>query len=315
MLLSVRRRWWPWLILSVPVSLVAAGSVGVAMTLLSTQSSPERRSSLQRRVARAAGGRDTGNTPREFALPPTEGVNDSPGVRLAFRLPMDGAEGWRVLGMAIACALWNALAAVFVFQLTGGVLSVGGRIGISALAIAPLAATGAWLTYSLLRDARTSGGIGVTRIEIDKHPLRPGDRCEAALIRPGDARRDRGRRGDRLVRFAIALVGLAMLGSPLEASASEFVVVLNAPIHARPSSSSPSVKTNHMGAIALELVSRSGRWLEVKTLPRVGDHCVGGSAELELRGYVRGPPRPRGPRRERDVEGARRNLGVDARRD
>lgn len=183
--LSVRRRWWPWLVLSIPISLIVAGSIGILRTLLRTQSSPERRATLQRRVADAALADESPNAlPAAFALPVADRVGDSPGVRLAHRLPMDGSDGWRVLGMATLCVLWNALAGVFAYQLTAG-LSVGGRLGLAALAIAPLAATGAWLTYSLLRDARSAGGAGVTRVEVSRHPLYPGDRCEGILIQSG----------------------------------------------------------------------------------------------------------------------------------
>lgn len=185
-LLSVRQRWWPWLILSVPISLVVAGVVGIVLTLLTTQSSPERRVAIGQRVARVTN-EPSPSQPAGYALPPADRVNDSPGVQLAYRLPIDGAESWRILAMAAVCVLWNALAAVFVFQMTAG-FSVGGRIGLSALAIAPLAATGAWLTYSLIRDARSTGGAGATRVEIAAHPLHPGDRCDAVLLAPGSIR-------------------------------------------------------------------------------------------------------------------------------
>ncbi|MGL4514865.1 MAG: hypothetical protein ACRCT8_17395 [Lacipirellulaceae bacterium] len=174
--LSVRRRWWPWMVLSIPVSLSLAGLVGLTGSLTRGQASPEHRSAARLRSA----GRLAA-----FALPSADRVNDSPGVRLAYRLPMDGAEGWRVLAMAAVCVLWNALAGVFVYQLASGYLSLGGRVGLAALAVAPLAATGAWLTYSLWRDARTIGGVGVTRVELASHPLHPGDSCRGVLMQSG----------------------------------------------------------------------------------------------------------------------------------
>jgi hypothetical protein len=178
-LLSVRRRWWPWMVLSIPVSLALAGAVGLAGAMTRGQSSPERRAAQRLPSA----GRLTA-----LALPAADRVNDSPGVRLAYRLPMDGAEGWRVMAMAAACVLWNALAGVFVYQLASGYLSLGGRVGLAAVAVAPLAATGAWLTYSLWRDARTIGGVGVTRVEVASHPLYPGGSCRAVLMQSGALR-------------------------------------------------------------------------------------------------------------------------------
>jgi hypothetical protein len=178
-LLSVRRRWWPWMVLSIPVSLAVAGAVGLTGALTRGQSSPERRAAQRLPSA----GRLVA-----LALPSADRVNDSPGVRLAYRLPMDGAEGWRVLAMAAVCVLWNALAGVFVYQIASGYLSLGGRVGLAALAVAPLAATGAWLTYSLWRDARSIGGVGVTRVEIATHPLYPGGSSRAVLMQSGALR-------------------------------------------------------------------------------------------------------------------------------
>ncbi len=188
-LLSVGHRWWPWLVLSIPVSLVIAGTVGVARSLLSSQSSPERRSALRRRVTGTHGAETESNHPSPSSgLPVADRINDSPGVRLTHRLPMDGGEGWRVFGMATICLLWNTLAAMFVYQLASSALSVGGRVGIALLSIAPLVATGVWLTYSLWRDAKSVGGAGSTRLELDHHPLRPGEICRGVLMQSGPMR-------------------------------------------------------------------------------------------------------------------------------
>ena len=140
--LDLERRYLPWLVLCIPVSLVITGTM---RALAGAQASPER---LSDRMLSGSGLKLLGSTPRELltsGLPSAEGVNDSPGTRLVYRLPMDGAEGWRVLGMATLCVLWNALVAVFVYQLVSGTLSIGWRLGVVILSVAPLAAIGAWL--------------------------------------------------------------------------------------------------------------------------------------------------------------------------
>lgn len=188
-LLSRGRRWWPWLVLSIPVSLVIAGTLGVTRALLSSRSSPERRAALRRRVSGTPQAEGESNHPSPSSgLPAADRINDSPGVRLAHRLPMDGAEGWRVLGMAAICVLWNTLAALFVYHLASSALSIGGRVGIALLSIAPLVTTGVWLTYSLWRDAKSVGGAGSTRLELDHHPLKPGELCRGVLMQSGQMR-------------------------------------------------------------------------------------------------------------------------------
>ena len=81
-------------------------------------------------VDRAAGGRraegdrlgtarrpsDRPERPTLPAVPPIDAVIDSPGVRLAYRLPIDAASGWVSFTMAAVCLAWNTLVAVFVVQ-------------------------------------------------------------------------------------------------------------------------------------------------------------------------------------------------------
>ena len=98
---------------------------------------------------------------------------------------MDDTEGWRVIGMAIVCGMWNLLAGLFVYQWAANYFSVGGRIGLSLLAVIPLAATSAWLLHKFWQDAGTVGGVGVTRVELSKHPLRPGMQCDGILLQAG----------------------------------------------------------------------------------------------------------------------------------
>lgn len=187
-LLSVRHRWWPWLVLSIPISLVVLGGMGLASTLVSSQSSAERRSAL---LARGA------NLPRldtaalrptaACGLPPLEADDVSPGTERSHRLAADGAEGWRVAGMATLCLVWNVLVALFAYQIGVGYLSSGIRIGVAALLAGPLAIIGWRMTLSTWRDARGGSG-GTTRVEIDEHPLVLGHSAEATLVLSGPLR-------------------------------------------------------------------------------------------------------------------------------
>lgn len=184
--LNTSRRYLPWLILCIPVSLVVAGVVGLVQARSGVQATPERRSDrlLGGDAAWVSG--ETGT--RQLlasGLPPLDEVGDSPGVLLEYRLPMDGAEGWRLFGMATLCVLWNALAAVFVFQFTSGTLPIGWSLVVVVLVITPLAVTGAWLVRSVWRDARSVGGVGVTQAEIARHPLSPGVRTRGVLLHSG----------------------------------------------------------------------------------------------------------------------------------
>ncbi len=173
-------RSWPWLVLLIPLSLLAAGITGLLRVFWRTQSSQERRAYLSRRLLATGAETDL----RRFALPSVEAVIDSPGVHLKYRLPIDGADRWRVFGMTLISVTWNLLAAIFVWQVLANHVRGAGNWGVTLLVI-PLVGTGAWLTYHLMRDAWTSTGIGLAHVELDRHPLTTGSVCQGLLIQTG----------------------------------------------------------------------------------------------------------------------------------
>lgn len=188
-LLSVKQRWWPWLVLSIPISLVVIGLFGLTRAFISTQSSPERRASLVAGGLELAQLEATGMRPTVASgLPPLEQPGENAGVERQYRLPADGSEGWRVASMATLCAVWNVLVALFAYQIGEGYLSPAVRLGVAVLVATPLAIIGWRMTRSTWRDARGVGGGGVTRVEVDRHPLRVGDSASATLIQSGQMR-------------------------------------------------------------------------------------------------------------------------------
>ncbi|TWT40238.1 DUF3592 domain-containing protein [Botrimarina hoheduenensis] len=170
--LSTGSRWWPWFVLVIPVSLMASGLIGLWWAIARVQSSAERRAST---------------APSAVPLPNAEPIADSPGLRLAYRLPLDGGEGWRLSGMATLCVMWNLLAGLVVFQAIG-FDSLPGRLGLTLLVVAPLAATSVWMIRSLWRDATSVGGFGATRAEIATHPLQPGQSVQGVVFQSGSGR-------------------------------------------------------------------------------------------------------------------------------
>lgn len=187
-LLSVRRRWWPWLVLSIPGSMIAIGGAGLVRALVSSRSSPERRSA---RIARGVAplSLDTAKPRPTIAsgLPHVDASGESPGVVRTFRLPVDGASGWRVAGMATLATIWNLLVALFAYQIGVGYLSASIRSLVAVLLTAPLAVIGWRMTLSAWRDARGAGG-GATTVEVDRHPLIVGEPAAATLLQYGPAR-------------------------------------------------------------------------------------------------------------------------------
>lgn len=163
---------WPLLVLAIPVSLVVLGIVGVVRAVLRGGTSDE----FRRMVARKALARDEGNPLRPSAasgLPPSDNISDSPGVKLRYRLPMEYQKGWRLAGMLFICVSWNALVGFFLYGVIQDYFR-GAADWTVTLVITPLAIAGGWLAYQMFRDAQGVSGVGVTRIELSQHPLRPG---------------------------------------------------------------------------------------------------------------------------------------------
>lgn len=178
-------RWWPWMLLLIPASLFVIGTVGLLRTLLRSATSAERRQS----VAQQAGRYDPFSGTRvsvalAAALPRIDDVEDSPGVKLRYRLPIEGSRTWRIAGMAVMSLAWNVVVGFF---LVGVVTDHwhGRPNWPVTLVVGPLAIAGGWLAYRLLRDTWTATGVGVAQIELSDHPIHPGQTCGGVLLQAG----------------------------------------------------------------------------------------------------------------------------------
>lgn len=181
-------RWWQWLLLLAPLALVSIGVVGLVQTVLRAGASVERRHAVAQRASRfdpLSGSRVS--VALATALPPTHDVDDSPGVKLRFRLPSEGASSWRLAGATVMCVTWNLLVGFFLIGVIGDLVAGRPNWAITVV-VTPLACGGGWLAYSLLRDAWGATGVGVTQVEITTHPLIPGQTGGGVVLQAGQFR-------------------------------------------------------------------------------------------------------------------------------
>lgn len=177
-------RWWPWVVVLIPASLMIFGAVGCVRTLRQWNASEEwqavseQMSSFDIRAVQPDSTHDTAG------LPSIARVLDSPGVRLAHRLPIDGSPNWRLAAMAAVCLCWNALVVFFVQQIITQ-FQGGTTNWLIAALVVPFAVAGAWLIVLLVREAWNVVGIGTTHVEITRHPLHPGGQYELYLLQSG----------------------------------------------------------------------------------------------------------------------------------
>ncbi len=180
---------WPWLVLPIPFSLIALGIVGFTQVVLKAGISNERRHS----VAQQAGRLDPFAASRvsvaiATALPPTHHVDDSPGVKHRYRLPIEGGASWRLVGMTVLCVAWNALVGFFLIGVISDHLRSDQPNWAVTIVVTPLAIAGAWLAYSLMRDAWAATGVGLTQVEIANHPLILGQTSGGIVFQAGQFR-------------------------------------------------------------------------------------------------------------------------------
>ena len=106
-------------------------------------------------------------------MPPIDAVTDSPGVRLAYRLPIDAASGWVSFTMAAVCLVWNTLVAMFVVQVIQQ-HRAGQPNWLLTWLMVPFVLAGVWTLLALARQVLLNIAIGTTRVEVSHHPFYPG---------------------------------------------------------------------------------------------------------------------------------------------
>jgi hypothetical protein len=180
--------YWSWLLLLVPMAVVAFGGYKLILTFTSASGSVEWRA---RRASGATGDgvhRGRGAARRKAdafpGIPSVEDLINSPGTHLAFRLPSDGTGSWRTGGLAAMAVFFGIVLVVLV----SSALASGGRasrrladIGL----VIPLVAVQVVLSRHAIKQWLRSSSSGSSRIEVSDHPFYPGETYQIMLVQTG----------------------------------------------------------------------------------------------------------------------------------
>src|SRR5436190_21508803 len=103
--------WWPWFVMVIPLALFGYGAAGLVALVWRSVASTERRAAA---VRKATGWEIPGIEPKPShpalpSVPSIAAVTDSPGVRLAYRLPIEAASGCVSFTTAFVCLAWNTV--------------------------------------------------------------------------------------------------------------------------------------------------------------------------------------------------------------
>jgi hypothetical protein len=177
-----------WAMLLVPVAFIVVGGRGLAFWLFDTGKSTERRAALAQQAQRAmrvelfdpaAASRD------KLPNVPSDGdLTNSPGTRLAYRLPMVRSPAWPLAIVGAGVLVWNVMIALFAAVAIDRHFRGEPDWFLTATVI-PAAAGGAALVHYFFRQLVRYAGIGPTLVEISDHPLYPGRPFRACVSQAG----------------------------------------------------------------------------------------------------------------------------------
>jgi len=177
--------WWVWLTLSVPVSFVLIGGGGLVYTVVTWGKSAERRAALAKQAAQLGPFVSNGQAKPDLPYVPVPGsITDSPGTKLAFRLPVAGSYAWALFAWLMAYLFWNGIVLVLVMIVVGGFLA-GDPDWFLTIFVVPFVLIGIGLVFYFFRQLAVTTGIGPTLVEISHQPLQPGERYRLFLSQTG----------------------------------------------------------------------------------------------------------------------------------
>lgn len=182
------RAWVAWSMLVLPVSFIIIGGSGLGYAWVNWGTSTERRAAMTQQAEQAV------QLDRfdpsvvaavEYPFVPAEtDMNNSPGVKLAYRLPVRGSTVGAMVALVSGTVLWNLVGMVFLLIAING-FRHGEREWFLALFLLPYLTAGGWLVRYTFRRMSAYVGLGTTLLEISDHPLYPGRNYQINLSQSG----------------------------------------------------------------------------------------------------------------------------------
>lgn len=177
-----------WLFLGVCLSFAVIGIVGFWYRVLKVVTSDEHREVLAKRGIIPEPLRGGSQQPKRSALAPSipdvKRFTDSPGARLAYRLPSQNPENGALVALGIFAMAWSAMIAVFVVMAAENYLRSEMPWKLLLFLIPGI--------YVAIRSARLffrsfirTLGIGSTTVEIEDLPLIPGREYRLEVVQYG----------------------------------------------------------------------------------------------------------------------------------
>lgn len=174
-----------WVLVLALASFVVIGGVGLIFTVVQIGTSAERRSALAKQAANLELISDAIPRRSQFpAIPAGEDLINSPGVTLAYRLPISQSPAGRLFAAMVLFLVLTAISAVL------SVFATREHLGprpdwFLTIFVCVLILLDIWATRLFLRQLWQHTRIGPTCVEISHHPLHPGEEYAIFLSQHG----------------------------------------------------------------------------------------------------------------------------------
>jgi hypothetical protein len=172
-----------WLLVAVSTSLVIMGVVGFWLGVLKVAMSDEHREAIaQSGLLPKPKGRPKKSPPP--MIPSLQVFTESPGAKLAFRLPQNSTDKMSLIAVGILAMSWNAMLAIFLVVAVKRMAD--GRIPWTLFLLMAAGIYIGWkVTRLFFRYYVQAIGIGSTTVEIEDLPLHPGKSYRVILVQYG----------------------------------------------------------------------------------------------------------------------------------
>ena len=189
--------WGLGLRLLVVLSFLLVGAVGFVLTVLHTGTSAERRAALAKRTEKFDLRKQRTLSDDQYpTIPSDSNMTNSPGTRLAFRLPIQHSRTLMFLISTAICIVSFGVTAILIVVAWSS-FAEGSPDWLATVAAVPFAAIGVFAGLKFVRQLSMYVSVGPTTVEISDHPLLPGEEYRIFLAQAGQL---------SIVRLRISLV-------------------------------------------------------------------------------------------------------------
>jgi len=176
---------WGWFFLLLMLLIAGAGFAGLWLTITQKRFSREHlvgKQSLGLPYFGASQKRQPFPT-----IPDPASINDSPGMHLAYRLPISQISVIRIIGLGLLCVFWNVVSWTVLFSVFLGNAEHPSSL-VSRVFAVLVFLLGLGVIVWVINLTMTAFGVGATLLELSDHPVIPGRSYRLYLMQLGTFR-------------------------------------------------------------------------------------------------------------------------------